>query len=168
MSVLMRRENTLIIEPGSDISKIQIINFILLPNSKKHFEGPPLYEVLMNMLREEHELKKNQQEPRRIPDLKEKLEELKTEYSKNYDKYIDVQSKIQLLKRLGLYDGQSTDELQKSQNEFQKTAKEIDQIRKELMKHTEGLFYVREEALDVIGQVDTIRRGAECRKRRFQ
>ncbi|CAL6009074.1 Hypothetical_protein [Hexamita inflata] len=126
------------------------------------------YEVLMNMLREEHELKKNQQEPRRIPDLKEKLEELKTEYSKNYDKYIDVQSKIQLLKRLGLYDGQSTDELQKSQNEFQKTAKEIDQIRKELMKHTEGLFYVREEALDVIGQVDTIRRGAECRKRRFQ
>ncbi|CAL5970098.1 Hypothetical_protein [Hexamita inflata] len=44
MSVLMRRENTLIIEPGSDISKIQIINFILLPNSKKHFEGPPLYE----------------------------------------------------------------------------------------------------------------------------
>ncbi|CAL6042328.1 Hypothetical_protein [Hexamita inflata] len=43
MSVLMRRENTLIIEPGSDISKIQIINFILLPNSKKHFEGPPLY-----------------------------------------------------------------------------------------------------------------------------
>ncbi|CAL6092998.1 Hypothetical_protein [Hexamita inflata] len=42
MSVLMRRENTLIIEPGSDISKIQIINFILLPNSKKHFEGPPL------------------------------------------------------------------------------------------------------------------------------
>ncbi|CAL5973583.1 Hypothetical_protein [Hexamita inflata] len=126
------------------------------------------YEILMNMLREEHELKKNQQEPRRIPDLKEKLEELKTEYSKNYDKYIDVQSKIQLLKRLGLYDGQSTDELQKSQNEFQKTAKEIDQIRKELMKHTEGLFYVREEALDVIGQVDTIRRGAECRKRRFQ
>ncbi|CAL5971930.1 Cathepsin_L [Hexamita inflata] len=46
MSVLMRRENTLIIEPGSDISKIQIINFILLPNSKKHFEGPPLYEYL--------------------------------------------------------------------------------------------------------------------------
>ncbi|CAL6051433.1 Hypothetical_protein [Hexamita inflata] len=45
MSVLMRRENTLIIEPGSDISKIQIINFILLPNSKKHFEGPPLYAV---------------------------------------------------------------------------------------------------------------------------
>ncbi|CAL6098067.1 Hypothetical_protein [Hexamita inflata] len=45
MSVLMRRENTLIIEPGSDISKIQIINFILLPNSKKHFEGPPLYQV---------------------------------------------------------------------------------------------------------------------------
>ncbi|CAL6089126.1 Hypothetical_protein [Hexamita inflata] len=45
MSVLMRRENTLIIEPGSDISKIQIINFILLPNSKKHFEGPPLYTV---------------------------------------------------------------------------------------------------------------------------
>ncbi|CAL6035189.1 Hypothetical_protein [Hexamita inflata] len=48
MSVLMRRENTLIIEPGSDISKIQIINFILLPNSKKHFEGPPLqsgYEI---------------------------------------------------------------------------------------------------------------------------
>ncbi|CAL6080107.1 ADP-ribosylation_factor [Hexamita inflata] len=45
MSVLMRRENTLIIEPGSDISKIQIINFILLPNSKKHFEGPPLYVV---------------------------------------------------------------------------------------------------------------------------
>ncbi|CAL6107093.1 Hypothetical_protein [Hexamita inflata] len=44
MSVLMRRENTLIIEPGSDISKIQIINFILLPNSKKHFEGPPLYQ----------------------------------------------------------------------------------------------------------------------------
>ncbi|CAL6092871.1 Hypothetical_protein [Hexamita inflata] len=44
MSVLMRRENTLIIEPGSDISKIQIINFILLPNSKKHFEGPPLQE----------------------------------------------------------------------------------------------------------------------------
>ncbi|CAL5979225.1 Hypothetical_protein [Hexamita inflata] len=42
MSVLMRREHTLIIEPGSDISKIQIINFILLPNSKKHFEGPPL------------------------------------------------------------------------------------------------------------------------------
>ncbi|CAL6116013.1 Hypothetical_protein [Hexamita inflata] len=46
MSVLMRRENTLIIEPGSDISKIQIINFILLPNSKKHFEGPPLYQNL--------------------------------------------------------------------------------------------------------------------------
>ncbi|CAL6063716.1 Hypothetical_protein [Hexamita inflata] len=46
MSVLMRRENTLIIEPGSDISKIQIINFILLPNSKKHFEGPPLYNCL--------------------------------------------------------------------------------------------------------------------------
>ncbi|CAL6104156.1 Hypothetical_protein [Hexamita inflata] len=45
MSVLMRRENTLIIEPGSDISKIQIINFILLPNSKKHFEGPPLYKA---------------------------------------------------------------------------------------------------------------------------
>ncbi|CAL6021766.1 Hypothetical_protein [Hexamita inflata] len=45
MSVLMRRENTLIIEPGSDISKIQIINFILLPNSKKHFEGPPLYQI---------------------------------------------------------------------------------------------------------------------------
>ncbi|CAL6080492.1 Kinesin-7 [Hexamita inflata] len=44
MSVLMRRENTLIIEPGSDISKIQIINFILLPNSKKHFEGPPLQQ----------------------------------------------------------------------------------------------------------------------------
>ncbi|CAL5986294.1 Hypothetical_protein [Hexamita inflata] len=47
MSVLMRRENTLIIEPGSDISKIQIINFILLPNSKKHFEGPPL-QVIQN------------------------------------------------------------------------------------------------------------------------
>ncbi|CAL6070629.1 DNA-directed_RNA polymerase subunit [Hexamita inflata] len=46
MSVLMRRENTLIIEPGSDISKIQIINFILLPNSKKHFEGPPLYYLM--------------------------------------------------------------------------------------------------------------------------
>ncbi|CAL6025790.1 Hypothetical_protein [Hexamita inflata] len=46
MSVLMRRENTLIIEPGSDISKIQIINFILLPNSKKHFEGPPLQDFL--------------------------------------------------------------------------------------------------------------------------
>ncbi|CAL6095346.1 Hypothetical_protein [Hexamita inflata] len=45
MSVLMRRENTLIIEPGSDISKIQIINFILLPNSKKHFEGPPLQDT---------------------------------------------------------------------------------------------------------------------------
>ncbi|CAL6055564.1 Hypothetical_protein [Hexamita inflata] len=45
MSVLMRRENTLIIEPGSDISKIQIINFILLPNSKKHFEGPPLQQL---------------------------------------------------------------------------------------------------------------------------
>ncbi|CAL6004631.1 Metal-dependent_phosphoesterase [Hexamita inflata] len=45
MSVLMRRENTLIIEPGSDISKIQIINFILLPNSKKHFEGPPLQQA---------------------------------------------------------------------------------------------------------------------------
>ncbi|CAL6005829.1 Hypothetical_protein [Hexamita inflata] len=48
MSVLMRRENTLIIEPGSDISKIQIINFILLPNSKKHFEGPPLYKIIEN------------------------------------------------------------------------------------------------------------------------
>ncbi|CAL5971522.1 Conserved_hypothetical protein [Hexamita inflata] len=36
-------ETQLIIEPDSDISKIQIINFILLPNSKKHFEGPPLY-----------------------------------------------------------------------------------------------------------------------------
>ncbi|CAL6021335.1 Hypothetical_protein [Hexamita inflata] len=47
MSVLMRRENTLIIEPGSDISKIQIINFILLPNSKKHFEGPPLYKTII-------------------------------------------------------------------------------------------------------------------------
>ncbi|CAL5988982.1 Hypothetical_protein [Hexamita inflata] len=46
MSVLMRRENTLIIEPGSDISKIQIINFILLPNSKKHFEGPPLQKSI--------------------------------------------------------------------------------------------------------------------------
>ncbi|CAL6018953.1 Hypothetical_protein [Hexamita inflata] len=46
MSVLMRRENTLIIEPGSDISKIQIINFILLPNSKKHFEGPPLQHLV--------------------------------------------------------------------------------------------------------------------------
>ncbi|CAL5994372.1 Hypothetical_protein [Hexamita inflata] len=51
MSVLMRRENTLIIEPGSDISKIQIINFILLPNSKKHFEGPPLQEdIVQEML----------------------------------------------------------------------------------------------------------------------
>ncbi|CAL5991843.1 Hypothetical_protein [Hexamita inflata] len=50
MSVLMRRENTLIIEPGSDISKIQIINFILLPNSKKHFEGPPLYMNAMFLL----------------------------------------------------------------------------------------------------------------------
>ncbi|CAL5990842.1 Hypothetical_protein [Hexamita inflata] len=49
MSVLMRRENTLIIEPGSDISKIQIINFILLPNSKKHFEGPPLYVYNSNV-----------------------------------------------------------------------------------------------------------------------
>ncbi|CAL6012837.1 Hypothetical_protein [Hexamita inflata] len=48
MSVLMRRENTLIIEPGSDISKIQIINFILLPNSKKHFEGPPLQNKIIN------------------------------------------------------------------------------------------------------------------------
>ncbi|CAL6038270.1 Hypothetical_protein [Hexamita inflata] len=48
MSVLMRRENTLIIEPGSDISKIQIINFILLPNSKKHFEGPPLQQLQIN------------------------------------------------------------------------------------------------------------------------
>ncbi|CAL6039437.1 Transposase_IS4 [Hexamita inflata] len=56
MSVLMRRENTLIIEPGSDISKIQIINFILLPNSKKHFEGPPLYSfysiILLNQQKE--------------------------------------------------------------------------------------------------------------------
>ncbi|CAL6063882.1 Hypothetical_protein [Hexamita inflata] len=52
MSVLMRRENTLIIEPGSDISKIQIINFILLPNSKKHFEGPPLYS--MSSSQQEH------------------------------------------------------------------------------------------------------------------
>ncbi|CAL5979382.1 Hypothetical_protein [Hexamita inflata] len=51
MSVLMRRENTLIIEPGSDISKIQIINFILLPNSKKHFEGPPLQKMLKNCLK---------------------------------------------------------------------------------------------------------------------
>ncbi|CAL6001146.1 Hypothetical_protein [Hexamita inflata] len=51
MSVLMRRENTLIIEPGSDISKIQIINFILLPNSKKHFEGPPLYSDRSNAFR---------------------------------------------------------------------------------------------------------------------
>ncbi|CAL6025508.1 Hypothetical_protein [Hexamita inflata] len=50
MSVLMRRENTLIIEPGSDISKIQIINFILLPNSKKHFEGPPLYLRVKEMI----------------------------------------------------------------------------------------------------------------------
>ncbi|CAL5989990.1 Hypothetical_protein [Hexamita inflata] len=50
MSVLMRRENTLIIEPGSDISKIQIINFILLPNSKKHFEGPPLQELVYRLL----------------------------------------------------------------------------------------------------------------------
>ncbi|CAL6102429.1 Hypothetical_protein [Hexamita inflata] len=49
MSVLMRRENTLIIEPGSDISKIQIINFILLPNSKKHFEGPPLQQMVSGM-----------------------------------------------------------------------------------------------------------------------
>ncbi|CAL6020796.1 Hypothetical_protein [Hexamita inflata] len=49
MSVLMRRENTLIIEPGSDISKIQIINFILLPNSKKHFEGPPLQQYNNDM-----------------------------------------------------------------------------------------------------------------------
>ncbi|CAL6035346.1 Hypothetical_protein [Hexamita inflata] len=49
MSVLMRRENTLIIEPGSDISKIQIINFILLPNSKKHFEGPPLQQLIIQL-----------------------------------------------------------------------------------------------------------------------
>ncbi|CAL5997371.1 Hypothetical_protein [Hexamita inflata] len=62
MSVLMRRENTLIIEPGSDISKIQIINFILLPNSKKHFEGPPLYEnpdsqrvILNNLFKKTYE-----------------------------------------------------------------------------------------------------------------
>ncbi|CAL6092990.1 Hypothetical_protein [Hexamita inflata] len=55
MSVLMRRENTLIIEPGSDISKIQIINFILLPNSKKHFEGPPLYKKQARILQKEQD-----------------------------------------------------------------------------------------------------------------
>ncbi|CAL6062878.1 Myb-like_DNA-binding domain-containing protein [Hexamita inflata] len=53
MSVLMRRENTLIIEPGSDISKIQIINFILLPNSKKHFEGPPLYQKMFSNIQDQ-------------------------------------------------------------------------------------------------------------------
>ncbi|CAL5988812.1 Hypothetical_protein [Hexamita inflata] len=57
MSVLMRRENTLIIEPGSDISKIQIINFILLPNSKKHFEGPPLYKS--NLQEEQEKIQSN-------------------------------------------------------------------------------------------------------------
>ncbi|CAL6091260.1 Rab1a [Hexamita inflata] len=57
MSVLMRRENTLIIEPGSDISKIQIINFILLPNSKKHFEGPPLQQSYENGQKWMRELK---------------------------------------------------------------------------------------------------------------
>ncbi|CAL6116299.1 Hypothetical_protein [Hexamita inflata] len=50
-------ETQLIIEPGSDISKIQIINFILLPNSKKHFEGPPLYHLSQNPLCQNHRSK---------------------------------------------------------------------------------------------------------------
>ncbi|CAL5974608.1 Hypothetical_protein [Hexamita inflata] len=88
MSVLMRRENTLIIEPGSDISKIQIINFILLPNSKKHFEGPPLYtENSFRIL-----LTPEQQ----ILSYKLKYQELMKieQYRSEYLKYIDAKSQI--------------------------------------------------------------------------
>ncbi|CAL5983601.1 Hypothetical_protein [Hexamita inflata] len=42
MECIEEEGTRLIIESDSDISQIQIINFILLPNSKKHFEGPPL------------------------------------------------------------------------------------------------------------------------------
>ena len=44
----------------------------------------------------------------------------------------------------------------------------FDQLRKELLKHTLGLFYIREEALNVIGVLDKIRSGQGLKPREFQ
>ncbi|CAL6115901.1 Hypothetical_protein [Hexamita inflata] len=87
MSVLMRRENTLIIEPGSDISKIQIINFILLPNSKKHFEGPPLQLEYSYFRKMELDRQNNF-----IEDLNNKLK-----YDQNFKNYTSLSQIILLL-----------------------------------------------------------------------
>ncbi|CAL5999200.1 Hypothetical_protein [Hexamita inflata] len=109
MSVLMRRENTLIIEPGSDISKIQIINFILLPNSKKHFEGPPLYSQYIFIIQDSQlkpsqpekpveQPKDGQNEQKTITDAKQETKPIltkamKKKQVKEYQKYFIQQQK---------------------------------------------------------------------------
>ncbi|CAL6021351.1 Conserved_hypothetical protein [Hexamita inflata] len=108
MSVLMRRENTLIIEPGSDISKIQIINFILLPNSKKHFEGPPLQELAQkiqeakdNSLKEKQDIANTQKAL--IRELKAEANDLKDIQlmeRQNYIKQIKAMLEVQSAKRV--------------------------------------------------------------------
>ncbi|CAL5988882.1 Hypothetical_protein [Hexamita inflata] len=92
MSVLMRRENTLIIEPGSDISKIQIINFILLPNSKKHFEGPPLQLKINNITENKQTLNMSQNDE--ITELKEKNGKLQTQINQNSEKYENIHKNV--------------------------------------------------------------------------
>ena len=62
-------------------------------------------ENVLKLLQLETECKKRQVEPRSLQELKDAVEDLKSDYSKNLDKLIDIQSKITLLKKIGRYDG---------------------------------------------------------------
>ncbi|CAL6100319.1 Hypothetical_protein [Hexamita inflata] len=123
MSVLMRRENTLIIEPGSDISKIQIINFILLPNSKKHFEGPPLQ---LKALRAESDQKetatqditqKNGVLQQNIISLQTKYTETAANLQQNQQKVAELQALNVTLQHNNKAMGQAISKMQQEQNE---------------------------------------------------
>lgn len=81
---------------------------------------------------------------------------------------IDIQSKINLLKKIGRYDGQLDLELSEVQSKQDQYDQAYSAIRKELMQHTLGLFYVREDAFNIIANLDKIRTGAGLRPREIE
>lgn len=125
-------------------------------------------ENVLKLLQLETESKKRQAEPRSLQELKDAVEDLKSDYSKNFDKLIDIQSKITLLKKIGRYDGQLDLELSEVQTKQDQYDQAYNAIRKELMQHTLGLFYVREDAFNIIANLDKIRTGAGLRPREIE
>ena len=103
-----------------------------------------------------------------LPHIRKAIDEIKDEYSSNLNKYMDMQSNILTLKRLGIYDGQNVSEFDKLRENHEQFLKLIEKAKAQVMLLTDGPFYIREEALDYLTEIDAIKNGSRCIKRNFE